>query len=350
MKETLVKRMVVVAVCLFFMTDLSSANPIEIQGPGLDKNQFDFTEYFKTIAHIGTEEQSLAVERQDDGSITHVTPQPGQGGDIPKLLYRHIAANTSDRIIDRINNLTKRNYGTNSAILLNGYFVTLFAPDSGGGPGGFLVYDISNPRSIELVTKVFDPDGTTSDFREAHAFGVSIQDSKRFVSIHTGKGIEIWDFTDVYKIHRVSKLALPHVDFGDYSQVAWQLAWQAPYLYVAGANNGLYIVDTSDIRNPKLFDLGSRSNPIPVSKLGGFRIGPLFAAGNELFISSMDNTDGLARLDISDPLNPIIVNKIETLPKYYAICYDGKRIFATVRGPEAQLYVYNIENDSVKTN
>ena len=55
----------------------------------------------------------------------------------------------------------------------NGYFLTLFAPDSGQGPGGFLLYDVSNPRAMQLVKRIYEPEGRTAEFREAHAIGTS---------------------------------------------------------------------------------------------------------------------------------------------------------------------------------
>jgi hypothetical protein len=45
-------------------------------------------------------------------------------------------------------------YGLNTAIFHDGYLMTLFAPDSGGGPGGFLFYDVGNPRAISLAHRL----------------------------------------------------------------------------------------------------------------------------------------------------------------------------------------------------
>ena len=103
------------------------------------------------------------------------------------------------------------------------------------------------------------------------------------------KGIEFWDFTDINNIQQVKKLALPTVNGGDYTNVAWQLWWQAPYLYVASANHGVYIVDVSDPKNPKLaVRPDGKPNPISSTQLGGFRTGVVFAVGNLLVTTSTD--------------------------------------------------------------
>lgn len=242
----------------------------------------------------------------------------------------------------------RKDFGINTAIMMDGYFLTLFAPDSGAGPGGFLLYDISNPREIKLVKRIYEPDARTKDFREAHAIGVTRIKGQRYISIQTTKGIEIWNFTDLNQITQTAKLALPGVNGGDYDSVAWQLWWQAPYLYVSVANQGIYIVDTKDPANPIIADRGNGlPNPVPPQELGGFRVGPIFTLGNQMIISSMDQKEGIASLDISDPLNPVLLDRITGLnTKFYATCFDGKQLHLSVRGGGARMISYDVSNPS----
>ncbi len=119
--------------------------------------------------------------------------------------------------------------------MLNGYMVGVFAPDSGGGPGGWIALDVSNPKAMQLVKTVYEPDLAnlnrtgdglrTAEFREPHSFGLGENNT---IAIQTGKGIEIWDWSDVTNPVRLSKLAISGVNFGDYNNVSWQLFWQAP--------------------------------------------------------------------------------------------------------------------------
>ncbi|GAA4651214.1 hypothetical protein GCM10023116_34970 [Kistimonas scapharcae] len=240
----------------------------------------------------------------------------------------------------------RKAFGTNVGIMHNGYFLTLFAPDSGWGPGGFLLYDVSDPRNIKLVKRIYEPNGRTSEFREAHAIGATNLNGRRYITIQTTSGIEFWDFTDIDNIQQVSKLSLPGVNAGDYTSVAWQLWWQAPYVYVAVANQGIYIVDATDPATPRIADRGgNRPNPVPPAELGGFRVGPIFTMGNQLVISSMDQQDGFASLDISDPLNPLLLDKTPDLSQtYYATCFDGEKVVASVRGSGARMVTYNLDD------
>ena len=237
----------------------------------------------------------------------------------------------------------RKDYGTNVALMLNGYFVVMFAPDSGQSTGGFLVYDVSNPRKPRLVRKIYEPTGRTAEFREPHAIGQATIAGRQYLVVPSTRGIEFWDFTDVNDIRQVKKLALPTVNGGDYSKVSWQLWWQAPYVYVASADDGLYIVDARDPAHAMLARRGNgRPNPVPTGELGGFRVGPIFTMGNHLVLSSMEVSSGLASLDLSDPLNPRLLDSVGDLPFYYATCFDGRHLYGSVRGRGARMFSYDL--------
>lgn len=273
-----------------------------VQGPGLGNLTYTADELFKPVSWI----------RRDDQGVPATYPN-------------------------------RKAFGLNVGIMHNGYFVTLFAPDSGLGPGGFLIYDVSNPRAIRLVKRLYEPEGRTAEFREAHSMGTSTIGGRKYIVIATIKGIEFWDFTDVNNLQQVKKLVLPTVNGGDYANVSWQLWWQAPYVYVASANDGVYIVDARDPANAVLANRGAgKPNPVPTGELGGFRVGPIFTMGNQMVLSSMDNSDGFASLDISDPLNPKVLDSIGSHPMYYATCYDGRHLYTSVRGGGAKMTGYNL--------
>lgn len=241
----------------------------------------------------------------------------------------------------------RKAYGTNVGLMVNGYFVVMFAPDSGLGPGGFLVYDVSDPRRPRLVRKIYEPAGRTAEFREPHAIGHANIDGRQVLAVPSTKGVEFWDFSDVDDIRQVGKIALPTVDGGDYANVSWQLWWQAPYVYVSSADDGLYIVDARDPARPVLADRGAgRPNPVPTGELGGFRLGPVFTMGNQLVLSSMDTNSGLASLDLSDPLNPRVLDTVGQLPFYYATCFDGRKLYGSARGQGARMFSYDLTDPS----
>lgn len=278
------------------------------RGPGLGNLAYTEAELFQPISTIRTESAAGAGD-----------------GDMP---FRYPG---------------RKAYGSNVGLMLNGYFVLMFAPDSGQSTGGFLVYDVSDPRSPRLVRKIFEPDGRTAEFREPHAIGQATIGGRQYLVVPSIKGIEFWDFTDVNDIRQVGKLALPTVHGGDYSNVTWQLWWQAPYVYVASAEDGMYIVDARDPAHAVLAQRGGgRPNPVPTGELGGFRIGPIFTLGNHLVLSSMEAYSGLASLDISDPLNPRLLDSVGHVPFYYATCFDGRHLYGSVRGPGARMFSYDL--------
>lgn len=242
----------------------------------------------------------------------------------------------------------KKPFGTNLGMMIDGYFFTLFAPDSGGGPGGFLFYDVSNPKEPQLIRRIYEPETRTADFREPHAFGLARINDRRIMVFQNIIGIEVWDFTDLNQLEKIAELDLPNVEGGDYFNVSWQLSFQAPYLYVASSEQGIFIVDLSDPLSPQLVDRGEgRPNPIPPNQLGGFIVGPIITFGNHMIISSMDNTDGFSSLDISDPINPVVLATVPSWSQtYYASCYDGEYMALSVRGSDALMGIFDLTDPS----
>ncbi|MCG8311910.1 MAG: Ig-like domain-containing protein [Pseudomonadales bacterium] len=288
----------------------------------------------------------------DDGDgVEGALPIPGPG--LANLSYTQQELFQPIGWINQENGLPgiypgRKPFGTNLGMMIDGYFFTLFAPDSGQGPGGFMFFDVSDPYNPTLVRRIYEPDARTSSLKEPHALGLARINGRRYMAFQSTIGIEFWDFTDINDLQKVGEIDLPGVNGGDYSNVAWQLSWQAPYLYVAGSEQGIYIVDTRDPATPVLADRGDKPNPVPVSELGGFRVGPIFAFGQQLVISSMENRDGFASLDISDPVNPKILDRIPDLDQfYYASCFNGEKLAVSVRGPSARMVLYDLTYPSL---
>ncbi|RQO51223.1 hypothetical protein DBV14_17330 [Variovorax sp. KBW07] len=300
------------------------ADPLPLQGPGLGNLTYTSAELFKPVSMITSAAHPLDPAHSSAYESREVpATYPG-----------------------------RKDYGMNAGIMVNGYFLTSFAPDSGLGPGGFLLYDVSNPRQIKLVKKIYEPDdatgGRTKEFRETHSFGTAKIGGKTYVVLPSINGVEFWDFTDINDIKQVKKLALPGVSGGDYENVAWQLWWQAPYLYVASAGRGIFIVDATDPANAVVANRGAgKPNPVPTGELGGFRIGPIFTMGNHMVLTAMESNGGFASLDISDPLNPKVLDSIVgTTPFYYATCFDGRNLHVSTRNSGAKMYSYDLSDRS----
>ncbi|WP_108126170.1 RICIN domain-containing protein [Saccharospirillum mangrovi] len=278
-------------------------------------------------------------------------------------LYQRISMVDGSLGIPNNSNDPAAAFGLNLGYMYNGYFVGIFAPDHGHSSGGWLVLDVSDPRNPTQVARKYDSTysfgdayngysngqqdphflGETGDFRENHGTGFSIQDGRFYAAIPTGYGVEIWDFTDVgpgVPPVRVTAFDIPNIAAGDYTNTSWQLTWQAPYLYVANANQGITVIDTSDINN---LEIVSRT---PISLLGGFRIGPIFAMGNHMIVSSMDTNGRVASIDISDPGQPQLLATYAPGQRFYAVCFNGSQVMFTNRGTPAYMQVVDISDPS----
>jgi len=253
------------------------------------------------------------------------------GPGLPNLSYGASEVFKPLSVIKSAVNGSARGEGT--VQMVEGYLFVPFGKDSGAAGGGFAFYDISNPRSPVKVSQT-----DVNALREPHGFGFS--NSYPGAVMQTINGIMFWDFSNPLAPVQLSSLVLPGIQESDYALGAWWAFWQAPYVYIGGSGNGLLIVDASDPRNP------SYVKTIPTSTWGGFRVGPTFAVGNLLAMTSTDGS-GLVTLDISDPVNPKLIGSSATTAGQYSGIVNGERIITA--GTDNRLRVYDISNPAVFT-
>jgi hypothetical protein len=223
----------------------------------------------------------------------------------------------------------------------DGYLFVPFSLDGGGGRGesGFSFYDMSDPRNPETVfTTVGDPEYSeesgahfVGDMREPHGYTISEGMLCMTMNDRPGNkaGIQFWDFTDVDGSQpgapdapeRLSELSLTGVTGGDYDNTAWWVAWQGGrYAYVAGTNQGLFIVDATDPANPV------ELKRIPTGDLGLNRASVVHVIGNLMVLSNNDGATGLATYDISDPLNPQLLDLRNDIDIGYSFQLNDNRV------------------------
>jgi hypothetical protein len=151
-------------------------------------------------------------------------------------------------------------------------------------------------------------------------------------------GIQFWDFTNPLAPALLKYMTLPGIAESDYESGNWWTFWQAPYVYVGGSGNGVYVIDAKDPRNPVLV------KQVATSTWGGFRVGPTFAVGNLMVLVGND-VQGLVTMDISDPVNPKLIKTLNTAAKAYSGILNGDRII-TAGSDNQRLNVYDISNPS----
>ncbi|MEZ4369247.1 MAG: Ig-like domain-containing protein [Polyangiaceae bacterium] len=226
----------------------------------------------------------------------------------------------------------------NGLFMIDGYLVMPWAPE--WADGGMSVFDFSDacsPKRLNTVEAVA--------MRETHATGLS-QHAGRWMAVTHLKGISFWDISDVTTPVFGSTLELPGVFYPDaYARVVMSLFWQAPYVYVAGADNGLYIVDATDPLSPEL--VATYNFEVPL------RAGAVFAVGNLLVVSAAEGTR-TALLDISDPTAPApipggtfeVTDETGTPREVYHSHLNGDKLWYARKGGGGGLIVYDIKNTS----
>lgn len=168
-------------------------------------------------------------------------------------------------------------------------------------------YDLSDPTAPELLAFRESPghckDGGCGE-AEGHQVSFAKYGSTFYTATIRGKGIDIWDITDVRDPRHVKAVDIPGVNYGDFTEAVWGIAWQGTTIYVGGTNTGVHVIDAKDPANAKLV------KSVPQGQVGNVNAGPLFAVGNILVVTTPKDNRGVATLDISNPHEPMILDSV----------------------------------------
>jgi hypothetical protein len=223
--------------------------------------------------------------------------------------------------------------GSNVALLFHGYLMTLATNDSGVAPGVYHMFNVANPR---MPVQVASFNGAGANLlREQHAMPMAMVGGRDLLAAPTTQGIEIWDATDPMALKMLSSLVLPGAKGGDYDNAVWMLTWTWPYLFAGGTQNGVYIIDTRDPAQPTLL------NRIPIQSMGNFRVGSVYAMGNELVAMTQEaqcaqdalncanpaTTNQISVIDVGDPMHPLLQTTSRVPFPFYSGLTLGDRIY-----------------------
>ncbi len=213
----------------------------------------------------------------------------------------------------------------NLATMYDGYLLLPWSPEFGLS-GGLTFWDIADPCAPVRVGG-----GESPAMRETHSIGFSHEGGRWAVTNHLESfvrgGIMFWDVADVEAPTVASTLHLEGFRYPDaYQRVTLSVFWQVPYVYVAGADNGVYVVDASDPRAPRLV---TRHSLEPV-----LRAGQVQAVGNLLIVTAAEGARTVL-LDISDPTAPQPIPGGDFLAR------------ETPDGPGREAYFTNVEGGYV---
>lgn len=174
-----------------------------------------------------------------------------------------------------------------------GHLVLPWSPEwSSGGLSFFEVDDPCNPVKVS--------DSFTRDMRETHAIGFAhLLDGDHagdWAFVTAALGTMAWDITDVSAPEPVGRIDLEGVAYPDaYARVIFSVFVQYPWLYAAGSDNGLYVLDVTDPTAPEMVTHYTFEPNL--------RAGMVYVLGNRMLVVSAEQTDA-AMLDVSDPTAP----------------------------------------------
>lgn len=250
-------------------------------------------------------------------TIAWLAPSPARAVDGPGLGNLAYAPGELFQEVGRV----ESPFAQGNVAIVNGYLMVIYSSDGGGGPddGGIEFWNVGNPRNPQLHVRHDDAD--THGLREAHGFGFASNGGIDVLAAQGDGGIQLWDVSDPDDISLLSNLSLPGIEPGDYTG-DWWLAYQAPYVYVAGVDEGLYVVDATDPAVPVLV------NRVPSSAIGGINPAVVWAIGNLLVVTRNAN-GGYATLDISDPEHPTLLATRQTGFKGYSHLFAAGKILTS---------------------
>jgi hypothetical protein len=232
----------------------------------------------------------------------------------------------------------------NLVVMFDGYLMMPWAPEFGGG--GISFFDVSDPCQPQILSST-----TSQDMRETHATGFASMDD-RWYAVTAAKdygldldgGILVWDVTNVAAPMEVAHLNLPGHFYPDaYARVVLSAAWQAPYIYVGGADNGIYIVDASNPADPQLVGQHALEPTL--------RVGQVNVVGNMLIATAAEGPRTVL-LDISVPEAPQplaggdfdITDSVGMIRESYFSNIGSGYVYYAIKNGGGGLLVYDIRD------
>jgi len=229
-------------------------------------------------------------------------------------------------------------HGHGNVAMVQGYLMVIYSSDGGGNGsnGGIEFWDVSDPTAPSRVAQYDNAD--THGLREAHGFSLAWYQDRLLLAAQAVVGIQIWDVTNPLAIQLLHHLDIPGIDRGDYSGDWWTF-WQAPYLYVAGVDSGLYVVDATVPTAPTVVA------QVPTGDIGGVSVAQVFALGNLAVVMEAQGS-GFATLDISTPEQPRLLRPFTGRAGYsHLFAGDGKILTSGNIPPRAHFFQVTHDGD-----
>lgn len=227
----------------------------------------------------------------DDG------PPAAPEGVIPNEAYpESVASPSKSNWQDGLISPTLESEHHNQPAVINGYLQIT-------GNSMFSLYDISDPTAPALLSTNESPDYCTPcGEAEGHQVSFAKYGDRLLTVTIQGKGVDFWDITDARNPELLKTVYIQGINYGDFTEAVWGVAWQGRHVFVGGTNTGVHVIDATEPENAAL--VGKLTN------LAGVSAGPLFPVGNVLVVTTPKDNAGVATLDISDPTKPVLLKSL----------------------------------------
>jgi hypothetical protein len=178
----------------------------------------------------------------------------------------------------------------NLVVPYRGHLVLPWAPE--WGRGGLSFFNMDDPCQPEKVGE-----GYHERMRESHAIGFMYLSEEEQYALTAGiLGIQFWDIHSLEQPEMINYMQIEGVFYPDsYTRVVLSTFWQYPWVYIAAADNGIFIVNAENPKEPEFITQYQMDPPM--------RVAGVFAMGTHLLLTSAEGTEAQV-LDISDPVNP----------------------------------------------
>lgn len=238
----------------------------------------------------------------------------------------------------------------NLVVMFDGYMMMPWAPEF--STGGISFFDVSDPcEPLRMGV------GYATSMRETHATGFANIDDRWFAVtnykeaglIQQTGGIAFWDVTDTSVPEMITEMELPGFLYPDaYARVTLSVFWQVPYVYVAGADNGVYVVDARDPTAPELV---AQYNFEPTLRAGGIQV-----IGNAMIVTAAEGPRTVI-VDVGVPNVPQplpggdfdLLDTMGVAREAYFSNLAGGYMYYAVKNGGGGLLVYDIHDLSAPT-
>ena len=196
----------------------------------------------------------------------------------------------------------------NQPSIINGYLLL-------AGNAEHYFWNITDPKAPTMVSTFTSPDHKGE--AESHQISFARRDDEIYAVTTSGKGVDIWDITDVTKPALLKSVPIAGINYGDVAGGVWGMTWQGDTIYIGANDTGLHILDATKPAETALV------KTLTVGDAGGEFPGPLWAIGNILVVTSPKGKGNVATMDISDPLNPILLDSFHPQTAYIGAFYGS---------------------------